>query len=146
MIIQSGKHKGKTAALVILKYPDWVEWLIAKHPENSLVAEFRRLIEIMNKKPFIENCRSCEKLAVRASAYRNTPDDLYLWCDTCDPYGTGANHGKLYIVTTFNSALEHVNYTCEGRRSDKRIIIRELAQAKGLPERVGASQAAAFFT
>lgn len=145
MLVQSGRHAGKTAEEIILKSPDWAEWLIDKHPQNNLVSEFKRLIQIFDAKPFVKSCWGCGEPATRASAYRQTADDLYFWCDQCDPYSTGANRGKLTSVRSFRSALDHVNYTCAGRRIDKRVIVRELAVGKGLPARVGAKEAVAFF-
>jgi len=35
--------------------------------------------------------------------------------------------------------------SCRGRKADLKRIIRALAEAKGLPERVGEAQAVAFF-
>ena len=146
MLVRTGKYAGKTAEEILLKSPDWAEWLIATHPKNDLVPEFGRLVGIFDAKPFVRTCWGCGEPAARASAYRGgIADDLYFWCDSCDHYSTGAFSGKLVIVKSFQSALNHVRYNCGGSRTDKRLIIRELGRAKGLPKRVGASQAVAFF-
>jgi len=82
-------------------------------------------------------------MATRATAYRND-FTLMFWCDDCDPYGSGARTGTLTILRTYEEALRHVDWTGNRRRDWKRKIIRKLAEAKGLPKRVGAKQAAAF--
>jgi hypothetical protein len=82
----------------------------------------------------------CGKPATRASAYRQVPNDLHWWCDSCDPYGTGANSEKLFMARTCSSALFHVNSDCGESRQDKRIIVKGLAEAKGLPKRVASSR------
>jgi hypothetical protein len=70
---------------------------------------------------------------------------MHLWCDGCNPYSTGARCSSLGVVSTFESALLHADWTCEARRKATRDLVKELAQAKGLPARVGAPQAEAFF-
>ena len=46
MLVQTGKHAGKAAEEILLKSPDWAEWLMTKHPKNDLVPEFKRLIPV----------------------------------------------------------------------------------------------------
>jgi hypothetical protein len=48
------------------------------------------------------------------------------------------------MVRTCSSVLFNVNSSCGGSRQDKRIIVKELAEAKGLPKRVGLKQAEEF--
>ena len=67
------------------------------------------------------------------------------WCDTCDPYETGALSGKLYLLDSYINALGHVEIFCSGRKSDYKKIIKLMSQAKGLPNRVGETQAQNFF-
>ena len=82
----------------------------------------------------------------RATAYRKTGRHIMFWCDISDPYGSGAVQGTLTVVKTFDDALHHIDMTCNGVRSEKRAIVRELTNGKGLSRRVGEAQAIAFFT
>lgn len=144
MIFQSGKHEGKSGETVVLKSPDWVQALLTTHPDNKWCAEFKRLIAKFDAKPFTATCSGCNAPATRATAYKNT-SNLMFWCATCNPYGSGAVPGTLTPIQTYADALRHVDQTCTAPRTEKRDIIRALAQGKGLPKKVGKPQALAFF-
>jgi hypothetical protein len=96
-------------------------------------------------KPFTEKCHSCGKLATRASTYRNNPS-LMFWCDECPPHSSGAEKEKVQAVTSIREVLQHIDWTADGHRAWKRKIVRELAEGKGLPKKVGEKQALAFFS
>jgi hypothetical protein len=141
---KSGKHEGKTYAEVVLKYGDVVQWFLAKNPNSIVAREFGRLIDIFDLKPFSTTCFECGRTATRASVYENNFDCMF-WCERCNPYGTGARAGTLTVVKRYLEALRHIDSTAQANRTWKRTIIRELAQAKGLPARVGEKQAVDFF-
>jgi len=143
MDFKSGKHEGMTTEAVLLKEPDFAEWYWEHYPDAPHGRDFKRLAAWFDQKPLIKKC-SCKKPATRASGYRGSPS-LMFWCATCDPYSSGANAGKLVEITTLEGALNHINHTANANRSFKRMIVKELAQAKGLPRRVGKVQALAFF-
>jgi hypothetical protein len=145
MLIETGRHALRTTQLVVLKRPDRVQWLLRNYPDNKLVPDFELLIEIFDLKPLLETCYRCERQAVCASVACGTGRGLHFWCDHCNPYGTGARSGSLGVVHTFEDALRHADRTCEARRRAKRDLVKGLARAKGLPARVGARQAEAFF-
>jgi hypothetical protein len=145
MRIETGRYAGKTTQLVLFKRPDWVQWLLRNYPDNKLVPDFKLLIEIFDSKPLLKACYCCARQATCASVPRGTGWGMHFWCDDCNPYSTGARCGSLGVVSTFESAMVHADWTCEARRRAKRDLIKELAQAKGLPARVGAPPAAAFF-
>ncbi len=48
-------------------------------------------------------------------------------------------------VITYTEALGHIQNYCGGRKGDLNFLIRILAEAKGLPKRVGEKQAQEFF-
>ncbi len=144
MQIRSGKYAGKSSEQVVLKFPDYVEWYIGAYPTAKLSTEFKRLVGIFDRKPLRTKCYTCKKSATLATAYMNNPS-LYFWCSDCDYYGSGANKGKLTIIKTYSNALQHIELNCGGYKSWKSTIIKSLAQAKGLPARVGDAQAVAFF-
>lgn len=145
MRLKSGTHKGKTLEEVLLKHPDWARWMVQNHPDTPVGKTLKVLAKQFNAKPFTVECTNCTATATRASVYQNVGHELMFWCDDCDPYGSGAAQGKLTMVKTLKDALDHVEMTCNGRRQDKRAIVKELARGKGLSKRVGEPQALAFF-
>ena len=146
MRIQSGKFEGQLTEVVFLKNPDYVQWMIHKAPDNRLVPAFKRLISQLDSRQICkEKCHGCGSPATRASAYSNTPD-LMFWCSKCNPYSSGARSGTLTTVDSFHRAIEHVDMTGGGNRADKREIIRNLAEAKGLPKRITEKAALEFFS
>ncbi len=49
------------------------------------------------------------------------------------------------MVIPYTQALDHIRDYCGGRKGDLNYLIRLLAEAKGLPKRVGEKQARSFF-
>jgi len=151
MIISFGKHQGTTVALAVLKDPDYILWLLGQQgatgPLASVRIEAGHLISVFDAKPIKDACRghNCQNQAVRFSAYHGGLVDLYPWCDTCDEHQAGAMRSRLSIVKTYMQALNHVDSYFGSRRADYQRIIRNIASAKGLPDRCGEKQAQAFF-
>jgi len=146
MLLDFGKHAGKTTQFVFLKTPDFALWAREQDARGKLaqaVTAFGRHEAALNAKAFVTRCRGCQAPATRGSYYNGTTDGLW-WCDDCDPYSLGALDGKLSIVRTFNHAMQHVQWTCSAPRQAYREIVKDLSQAKGAPKRLGAEQAAAF--
>lgn len=144
MIIGTGDHAGKSTQEMFLKLPDWVQFFVRKNPDSKISDEFRRHDKSLTAKPFTEKCNKCEGVATRLSFYAGNASLGIAWCDSCDPYSLAARQGKLTIIKTFRQALAFVDSTCKGRRSDKRTIVRRLAEAKGFPKRAGQSITIAF--
>ena len=149
MQVTFGKHDGRSVEFLMLKEPGYVHWLIQESPSGALLAVKHHAQSLMKKfdaKPFHRAChgRNCTASATRATVY-GTSLAPYWWCDNCDPYEAGANDGKLQGVRTYGQALNHVEFYCAGRKSDYVALIKYLAEAKGLPARVGEKQANAFF-
>jgi hypothetical protein len=144
MEFKSGKHAGKTTEEVLLKEPDFAQWYISKFPDAKHSKDLKRLIKEFDARPFTKECAGCGGAATRASAYRGSPS-LMFWCAECNPYSSGAGSGRLRMVSTVGDVLEHIDLTANGSRPYKRRIVRELAEGKGLPKRVGKKQAADFF-
>ena len=143
MEFKSGKRQGKTTEEVLLKEPDFAEMCIAEYPDAPHSRAFARLVTRFDEKAYVKKCR-CKKLATRASAYFGSAS-LMFWCDECDPYAAGAIDGKLRQIETLEEGLDHINWTARGNRALKRSLVRSLAEAKGLPKRVGRLQAMEFF-
>ena len=110
-------------------------------------SHLQQLIKIFNEKPFVgKKCSAslCEGIVTGFTVYMDNLDP-YWWCDTCDPYQTGAVSGRLQTPIGYNSALRHVELYCQNRKSDCGDIIKMISRAKGLPNRVGDAQAQKFF-
>jgi len=144
MRFKSGKHEGNTTEEVLLKKPDFAQWTIERYPESPHGKAFIRLTQEFDDKPFTADCHGeCGRKATRATACRDS-SVLYFWCDKCDPLSTGAR--QVTIIYTLSGLLRHVDASAGGNRGLKRRIVRNLAEAKGLPKRVGEAQALEFFS
>ena len=141
MRLRSGRHEGETVEYVLLKYSDWAYWMMKKYPKCILSDVFRQLVGRFNRKPFTVRCRSCDRIATRATAYQGTGSVLRFWCDDHEP----AEQNRLTTIETFPDAMCHVDLTCTAPMKEKRNIIRALARGKGLPERLNELQALQFF-
>ena len=151
MKVTFGKHSGKSVELLMLKEPSYIQWVLNQQSPTGNMAtvksHIQHLISIFDSKPFKgKKCssKSCDKPVTRYTVYFDNLQP-YWWCDTCDPYQLGANSGKLHLPNDYKSALLHVATFCQGRKPDYTYIIKTLSQAKGLPDRVGESQAQSFF-
>jgi hypothetical protein len=140
MQITIGKHAGETTEQVVLKKASYARWVMGQSSATGTLAAVRRdilkLVDVYDAKAIVKPCHKCAGEATRASAYQNNHVDLYVWCDTCDPYSAGANKGKLTTVKTYRDLLRHVEFSCGGTAKGYDAIIRSMAKAKGLPARV----------
>lgn len=149
MIIQVGKHKGKSVEEIVLKEPDYARWVVQQNAGGPLLHvkdEVQRLVTIFDAKEFIKNCSGmdCSNGADCVSVYRDKIR-LTFWCENCDPYQAGSIRGNLQVIKTYSQALSHVDYYCNGNKKSMKSIIIFLARSKGLPSRVGKKQAQEFF-
>jgi hypothetical protein len=143
-----GKHSGKDTRYVLLKDPDYVRWTLNQANLSGGLLAARKDLQLkkaqFDAKPFVAKCfGNCKKPSTRASVYLGSPD-LFVWCDSCDPYSRGALQGKLDIVRSYDDALKHVEYTCGNNKAYMKDIIRQLATAKGMPARFTASAISNF--
>jgi hypothetical protein len=149
MVINFGKHTGKSVEWVMLKDPSYIEWILNEpNPKGGLIPvkqEILRLINIFDRKPFLRKCTGCkEKVAIRASFCDDNPIPWW-WCNECEPDLSEILKGRIHMVITYRQALEHIHTYCGGRKADLNFLIHILAEAKGLPKRVGEKQAQSFF-
>src|SRR5262249_18364207 len=138
-----------TPALLVLRQPDFVLWILGKEEATGRLAEARQeviwLIRLFDERPIIEPCSGrCGGRATRCSLHQGGLRPRW-WCDGCDASASTFTPGKLVIVRTYRDAVRYVNAFCGGRKQDLKVLVKELARAKGLPRRVGEAQAAAFF-
>jgi hypothetical protein len=151
MQINFGKHVGKKTEEVVLKHASYVEWVMSEPRANpqfaAVQSDVRCLIKILDAKPFFGKCSSigCGHAVTKLTAYIDNYEDLYGWCDYCDPYSSGANTGKLSEVSTYADIIKHVRLRCGATKGGYDRIVKEYAKWKGLPSRVSASTAVQFF-
>lgn len=148
MKMQFGKYIDKPVELLVLKEPQYIHWLLQQNASGSMLTaqnEAKRLIKIFDQKPFHADCygNECSAKATCLSLY-STNISPFWWCANCDPYQAGAMDGKLNIFCTYTAALSYVEMYRRGLKADYKKLITAIAQAKGLPSRVGESQALAF--
>jgi len=144
LIVQSGAKAGLSTQELFLKEPDWVQFFVARNPDSKLTKEFSRHSRSLDLKPFVEKCFRCNREAKLMTAYAGNAESVMLWCEKCDPYSQAANLGKLSEIVTMGQVCRFVDSTCSGRRSDKKRLMRKLAESKGMPKRVGQLQAIQF--
>lgn len=152
MRITFGKHNGKSVELVMVKAPDYVKWVLKQEDAVGQLLivkkEMLRLIDVFNAKPILRRCagRECDRKATKGSVYKDNVGRFEWWCDKCDPLLGGFLAGKVYIIRTYEDALDYVESHCWNRKSDYEALIHALARAKGLLKRVGEKQAREFFS
>ena len=151
MIVNFGKHKGKSVGALVLKEPAYIAWVLSKSnpsgPLGGVKAEAQRLIRIFNSKPIATRCygSGCGKPSTRCTVYMGNVYGSMWWCDDCDPYQSGAIGGKLQDIRTYENALTHCDLFCS-RQDALKDLIKTMAQEKGLPKRVGEKQTQEFFS
>jgi len=152
MKITFGKYIGKAMEMLVLKVPEYVAWMLEQHaaPSSQMAKaqdEAKRLIIKFDDKPFMKKCsgKNCNETATRCTVYDANVLNPYWWCENCNPYQSGAAPGKLQVLTTYCQAISHVENYYGNRKSDYQSIIRSMAEAKGLPRRVGDAQSTKFF-
>jgi hypothetical protein len=150
MLITFGQHSGKSVELVVLKNPAYVAWMLRVDHASGALAKVQRaagrLLEIFDAKPILRSCCSpnCGNRATYCTVIRGAIGP-YWWCNGCDLRRFSVRPDKLEIVRSYADAIWYANMYCNDRKKDLEVLIRALAQAKGLPERVGEVQAVAFF-
>lgn len=150
MQITFGKYDGKTSQEVVVKHASYTKWVFGQDASGSLgnlQIELKRLVKTLDKKPYTCRCSTpnCSRTVIRMTAYADDDADLYPWCGICDPHSLGANRGKLTVVNGYQDVLNHVTLRCGGTKGGYDRIVKAYARLKGLPSRVGAGSAAAFF-
>lgn len=149
--ISFGKYKGELPGAVLIKDPDYVEWVLGKKDAHGslkeLRGEFIRLIKIFDSADFETICEAskCMQKATRCTAYRHNYASLHWWCDECDPYSSGASQGKLRELRSYMGALRYLRSERLRSKKDKETLIRKLAQDKGIGKRLTKKAVQDFF-
>lgn len=150
MKITFGKHKGKTVERLVLQEPGYINWLLrqealGKMSEVQLHAQ--NLVSMFDMKQITATCSAsgCNRPAVLCTVYSGNVHQIQWWCDQCNPCQLGASASKVQIVRTYKDAELHVDGYCRRRKSALQTLVKEIAEAKGLPGRVTEKAADAFF-
>src|SRR5262249_945153 len=120
MLILFGKHRGKTVEYLVLREPDYVQWMLKQQeptgPLARAVQEARRLIAAFDAKPVARGCcgTGCGKPATRCSLHVVNFRSLW-WCDDCEPLPGGVPGGKLWVVKSYFDVVTYVQAFCHGR-------------------------------
>jgi len=140
----------KSLETIVIKEPA----AIAKILENKFVPnsrqdkeqkEIERLIAKFDKMPFTEKCsgKNCSQIATYFTVYRGTIS-LRLWCDTCDPYQSGASQRSIEVLKSYSQAISYAEGDIH-RKSDYKRLFLYMFKAKGLKGSVTEKNAVAFF-
>jgi hypothetical protein len=141
MQLRFGPYAGKSTEVLLLRAPDYADWVLSHRPDGALGRDFSHLIAAFDARPLEQAC-ACGAPASRVRAYANSTDLLVL-CEDCA--AQPALGGVTSEVTAYAGALGHVRETCvRAHRKAQRRIIRRLASAKGLPRRITQASAEAF--
>ena len=144
MIITIGKYKGKSVSEVVLKHPQYVQWVLEQTDATGQLKTIRnemiRLISIFDSKTFTKKCRTenCDQPATRCSVYGEDYIGLYWWCDKCDPYQLLYQPSKIHIISKYQDVIGYTHTVFPA-------LIKRLAQEKRLPTRVKKGDIEKFF-
>ena len=121
-------------------------WILDKtEPYGQLIQvrkEVLRLIKVFDSKPFILKCFGCKRRPATRFSLAIPNSSPYWWCDVCSPRSMGCD-GLLTVGKTYQVALQYAERYL--RKGHTKSLIRVLAEAKGLPKRVGETQSVNFF-
>ena len=150
MLATIGAHKGTSMETLVLKRPDYINWLAhydAKGQLEVMKTEAVRLVAVFAAKRLVVSCSAegCKRDASHFSVYG--PDVVPMcWCAECDPHLLGAQRGKIQLMQTYRQCLAHVTRHCGAEKRAYLEIIKRVARIKGLGKRVVEPQAVAFFS
>lgn len=145
------KDKNNLVELLVLNGSSRIRWIIGKeNPEGQLRPVWLHSIDLINRfdaKPFLRRCfhQGCKNSATCCTVYSNNVSSVEWWCDECASRKFSDFHGKIRIIRTYQNAIDHIDCYCKGRKTALKTLIRAMAEAKGLPKRVGKIQAENFF-
>lgn len=140
MILDFGKYNGKHAGWVMLRDPQYFEWLGRGNPGHTAYIEYLRLRDILDSKPFSMPCYgNCQprNTATRMSICIGGPD-LHFYCDTCNPRILSGGQ-QLILGGGMRNILHYMP------RGEWKNAVRVLGLAKGLPQRLTVKALDRFF-
>nr|WP_316640035.1 hypothetical protein [uncultured Roseateles sp.] len=148
--VNFGKHCGMSIGALMLNEPkyayDYV--LKAKSPEGPLIIlrqQVVALVHTFNAKPLLRCCEGrCGRKATCGMGRKGVLS-MSWWCDHCDAHrNLSVRPGMLKYVASYQEALEYAN-SCTRSNLGWSRVVRQLARAKGLPERMTEKAVLEFF-
>ena len=139
-------------AMAVLNHPEYIKKILDKHnTSNTYIKRKRkeayRLINIFDKKNITRKCSThgCNNVAARGLLFSRVISDQAWLCECC------LNEPKEPLrwykeINSYIGALWHVADFCGGKASNYQLVIKYLAEAKGLPTRINDDDAIAFFS
>jgi hypothetical protein len=143
MQIYIGKHKGKSVEQIVLRHPNYIEWLLNESPSGELRKIQQHalvLLQHFDGKTMVRKCQGsdCNRQATRMASYKRSAS-LSLWCRHCHPYQTGASANTLDIVESYDDVLAVTQGSTRTR------VITALAEAKGQTGRLNSAKWVSFW-
>lgn len=139
MIIRCGMYTSLSTEHVLIYDPEYV-WRLFNlrgiYGELLRTKEdIERLIITFDSMPFKRKCfaRNCKNQATRVSLV-SRDSNLYYWCDECDIKKEAGLQCEPTVIKTYMGAVNFL-HLYRATKSEFRLMIVELANAKGLPER-----------
>jgi len=142
MNMSFGRYEGKPVAWVLLEDFQYFTWMDSNGMREYQEIKFAiQLACAFDKLPFKNViCRgTCngQNPVTRLALYNGMYNGEHWFCDKCDPYRNGAFSGTL----TYINKVEEV----VGCGKDLQIIIKAMANAKGVPRRKTSRSLKIFF-
>lgn len=143
-------HGRFSAEAMVIRDPDEVRKVLTRVPQTDGFARYQDeladAVRRFDAVRFEVRCQAegCKRRAKWASVYKQTPRCRW-WCKRCDPCEGGVAPDKLAAIRTYADAMYYVAAHCNGRAADLKALVRELARAKGLPDRATEAAIIALF-
>ena len=130
-------HRGKLIEMLIITEPVYIGWLLSVgvFPRyRAAEKHIRWCIKRFDEKPFVVRCQTkgCKHVATRCTLYPNSPFPRY-WCDSCT---IDSDAPVLMVATTYHDVLHFLDVWCHNNRQLGRVLLRRLATAKGMPNKL----------
>jgi hypothetical protein len=148
--INFGKHFGTSLEAILFQHPDYARWIITHPAATGPLLEAQRhlklLIRRFDAKPIVVKCDKpeCTNVATYGSAYIPSSQVMW-WCSSCNPYSAGALSNKLHPIRYYDDVRMYTEYYCNGRKMVTKQLLKRLAQAKGLGDRLTESELEKLF-
>lgn len=141
-------NKRKPLELIVLTDPYFVKCLLDKRSPNFEELELKKKLKLLMARfdeiKFTDSCHRCIKPA-KYVAFFNGTFFSELWCGDCSPFWLENFAGSMDIFSTYRCALDYAAKYCRDDRMLFRALILQIARLKGLPEKLDAKEAIAFF-
>ena len=151
MYITLKNGKNILLELLMLKNPKYVRWIlhfkgIYGHYVDAKEEEIPHLMNLFDSKPILKKCfkKDCNNMPTRF-AINEYNGAVCCFCDSCKIDNEGGTYSWSNPIHTYNEALNYARYHGGNTKTSFKYLITKMAEAKGLPKRVGEKEAMRFF-